>query len=419
MNANVDAALAEPEVRHMDISRASRVARWSVSSVFFLTGLGTANWAVRIPAVQGALGLSEGRLGIALLGVSAGALVAMPVAGRLVARHGSRPITWGAAMLFALALMLPPTAPTFATLVVALVALGLANGLLDVAMNAQAAAVQQRYAPPIMGGIHAFYSLGGLAGAVIGGRIASAGIGAAPHLAGVGLAVAIAACAATIGMLPAHTDAAPNRVRGIIRLRVLLPLGVLAFFVLFGEGAMMNWSAVYLRNVSRTGPGLAAAGFASFSLMMTAGRAIGDRLTSRLGASRLTRIGGAVAAAGITVALVTPQPLLVVLGFGAVGAGLSIIFPLVLAAAARTPGIVPGAAIAAVSMCGYSGLLAGPPLIGALSNAITLRGGLALVAATSVGVVLLAGAVRATHVARVGGGAETSPTDRRRAQTAA
>lgn len=367
--------------------------RWAISGVFLLTGVGTANWAVRIPAVQRSLVLSDGQLGFALLGVSVGAITAMPVSGRLVARFGSRPITFAGAIAFAIALMLPPLAPSFGLLVAALLALGLANGILDVAMNAQAAAVQANYRTPIMGGIHAFYSFGGLIGAAIGGAIASAGIGAAPHLAGVGVAIAIGAIAAAAGMLPAHTDAAPNAPFAAGQLRALIGLGVLAFCVLFGEGAMMNWSAVYLRNVIGTGPGLAAAGFASFSLMMATGRTVGDRLTSRLGAERLTRIGGSIALCGIGLALAFPQPLPVVIGFGAVGAGLSIIFPITLAAAARTPGVVPGAAIAVVSMCGYSGLLAGPPLIGTVANFLTLRGGLALVALASLGVVILARAV--------------------------
>lgn len=159
---------------------------------------------------------------------------------------------------------------------------------------------------------------------------------------------------------------------------------------------MMNWSAVYLRNVIGTGPGMAAAGFAAFSLMMTIGRAAGDMLTVRLGSLRVARMGGMLAVLGVTSALAFRGALPVILGFGAVGAGLSIIFPMVLAAAARTPGIRPGASIALVSMCGYSGLLAGPPLIGAVASVTSLRGGLALVIGTSALVLVLARAVGGT-----------------------
>lgn len=374
-------------------SSEARVARYAVSAIFFLTGAGSANWAVRIPAVQDRLGLSDGGLGMALLGLSAGAIVAMAAAGPLVAKRGSRPVTWAAAFAFAVALTLPALAPNPTLLMLSLVALGLANGLLDVAMNAQAAAVQKHYERPIMARVHALYSFGGLVGAAIGGRVAAGGVGAGPHLVGVGLVIAVAACVVATGMLPASADAAPDHPPIGRPVRALRVLGVVAFCVLFGEGAMANWSAVYLRDVSLASPGLAAAGFASFSLMMTVGRGVGDTLSSRLGNVRLTQIGGALAALGVACALVFPQPVPVIVGFGAIGAGLSSIFPIVLGASARAPGVVPGAAIAVVSMCGYAGLLAGPPLIGAVANSFTLRGGLALVAVASVVVVVLARAV--------------------------
>lgn len=368
----------------------TRAARYAVSAIFFLTGAGTANWAVRIPAVQDRLDLSTGGLGLALLGLSAGAIVAMAAAGRLVASHGSRPVTWVAIFAFAVTLTLPPLALNSAMLMLSLVALGMANGLLDVAMNAQAAAVQKRLGRPIMSRVHALYSFGGLVGAATGGQAAAHGIGAGSHLLAVGIVIAVSAAAVAARMLPASADAAPDHVSLARPSRALWALGFVAFCVLLGEGAMANWSAVYLRDISLAGPGLAAAGFASFSLMMTAGRAVGDSLAARLGNVRVTRIGGIIATLGATCALVFPHPLPVILGFGAIGAGLASIFPIVLGASARTPGVLPGAAIAMVSMCGYAGLLAGPPLIGAVANTLTLRGGLVLVALTSSIVVALA-----------------------------
>ena len=368
----------------------ARAARYAVSAIFFLTGAGSANWAVRIPAVQERLGLSASGLGMALLGLSVGAITAMAIAGRLVARRGSRPVTGIAILAFAVTLMLPALAPNAVMLMLSLIALGLANGFLDVAMNAQAAAVQKHYDRPIMSRVHALYSLGGLVGAAAGGRAAAHGVGATPHLIVVGIVIAIAASGAVTRMLPASADAVPGH-RPVPRpTPALWILGFVAFCVLFGEGAMANWSAVYLREVSLASPGLAAVGFASFSLMMAIGRAVGDSLTARLGSVRMTRIGGMVATLGATCALSFPYPLTVILGFGAIGAGLSSIFPIVLSASARVPGIVPGAAIALVSMCGYGGLLAGPPLIGAVATTFTLRGGLVLVAVTSALVVVLA-----------------------------
>ncbi len=371
----------------------ARAARYAVSIIFFLTGIGTANWAVRIPAVQDRLGMSEGALGMALFGVSAGAIAAMAVAGRLVAKHGSRPVTGLAVLAFAAALMLPALAPNVWILMMSLVALGMANGLLDVAMNAQAAAVQKHYERPIMSRVHALYSLGALVGAATGGRVAAYGIGPVAHLIGVGLVIAVVASGTVARMLPATADSAPGQRSFTRPTRGLLVLGILAFCVLFGEGAMANWSTVYLRDISGAGPGLAAVGFAAFSLTMAAGRAAGDTLAARLGGVRVMRIGGIVAAAGAVCVIAFPNPLAVILGFAAIGAGLSSTFPIILGAAARTRGVVPGAAIAMVSMFGYGGLLAGPPLIGAVAGALTLRGGLALVAITSALAMILARAV--------------------------
>jgi MFS family permease len=388
----------------------ARRARWAVSTVFFLTGVGVANWSVRIPAVQERLGLGEGQLGLALLGVSAGALSAMPLSGRLVARYGSRPVTAWSIALFALAVALPARATSLALLAAALFAMGLTNGLLDVSMNSQAAAVARRYPRPVMSGVHAMYSFGGLVGAAMGGRVAASGVDPVVHLGWVALGLVIVACLASPGMLPAAADAAPEQRARVRATRPLLVIGLVAFCCLFGEGAMGNWSAVYLRNVSGAGPGLAAAGFAAFSLCMAAGRAVGDTLTMRLGPARLVRAGASLATLGIGAALVVPHPWVVIVGFGAVGAGLAATFPLTLAAASRTPGVVPGTAIAVVSMCGYSGLLAGPPFIGSVASVITLRGGLALVFVSCVLIVALSRVVRDVPASGVVRDAAVSPS---------
>ena len=389
--------------------RALRLARFAVAAVFFIDGLGFANWVVRIPAVQERLGLGEGALGVALLGVAVGALIAMPLAGRLVAVRGSRPVTRVAALAFAATIALPGLAPSLTLLTLALVTLGAANGALGVAMNAQAAAVERQYGRPIMASFHALFSLGGLVGAGIGGVAAAGGVGVAPHLAATALALAVAGAAVGALMLPAAADAASEGARVARPTPALLALGVVAFCVLFGEGAVADWSAVYLRDVTGAGPGLAAAGFATFSLAMAVGRSVGDALTIRLGAARLVRGGGALAALGLALALAFSEPWAAVAGFGAVGAGLSIVFPTVLTAAGRLPGIAPGAAIAAVSTFGYTGFLAGPPVIGLVAEALTVRAGLAVVVATSV-VIAVLGALN--------GGARRSALGARRRRTA-
>jgi MFS family permease len=374
--------------------RSLRLARASVAAIFFINGAATANWLVRIPAVQAKLGLSKGALGIALLGVAVGALLAMPRAGHLVARYGSRPVTRVGAAIFGATLLLPALAPNAVALVLALVALGIGHGTLDVAMNAQASTVERRYGRPIMSSFHALWSAGGLAGSAMGGVVAHQGVGPATHLVTTALIAGVLALLVTGGMLPASADintgeAAPARPRGI-----LLTLGTMAFCVLLGEGAMADWSALYLRDVTGATPGAAAAGYAAFSLAMATGRFAGDALTLRFGAMPLVRGGGVLAALGLGVALVVGSSWAAIVGFGAVGAGFSVAFPLMLARAGSLPGTTPGTAIATVSVFGYTGFLAGPPLIGFVSQLTNLRGGLLVVVLTSLTVAVLAGGFR-------------------------
>ena len=174
-------------------------------------------------------------------------------------------------------------------------------------------------------------------------------------------------------LLPAHVDAQSTGVAFTRPTRTLLALGLIAFCVVLGEGAMADWSAVYLNITLRAGMGLAAAGYAAFSLVMAGGRGVGDRLTARFGPMIMVRLGGLVAALGLTLALVFTWVPMAILGFGLVGAGFSIVFPLTLSAAGRTTKQASGTAIAAVATCGYVGFLVGPPVIGFAADALSLR----------------------------------------------
>ncbi|MDP9370632.1 MAG: MFS transporter, partial [Chloroflexota bacterium] len=296
-----------------------QAARLAVTAIFAVNGLILSNWVPRIPAVQRNLDLSEGRLGLALLGVAVGALLAMPLIGGLVARFGSRPATTVAVVALAATVPLPALAGGLGTLTLALVLLGAANGALDVAMNAQAVAVERRFGHPIMSSFHAAFSFGGLAGAILGGLAAAAGIDPLPHLAVVGVVGAGLGITAARGLLPAAADARRETPTGTGPTfarpsRRLVGLGILAFCCLLGEGAMADWSAVYLDGSLGTGPGLAAAGFASFSLTMAFGRLIGDRLAARWGPVALARCGGVLVAVSLALALLIEHPAAAIIG---------------------------------------------------------------------------------------------------------
>jgi MFS family permease len=370
-----------------------RTARAAVLAVFFTNGVVIGTWVVRIPAIKERLGLGEGMLGVVLLGAAVGALVAMPVVGALVSRFGSRRIVGVSALTLSVVLLTPGLASSLFLLVPAVVLLGAANGGLDVAMNAQAVAVERGYGRPIMSSFHAAWSFGGLGGAALGGLLASRGIGPLPHFAAVAVLAAIAFAVAYGALLPSGADASEEGTPAFARpTRALLGLGIISFCVLLGEGAMGDWSAVYLDDTLRTGPGFAAAGYAAFSLSMAFGRLFGDRFTELLGPVALVRACGAIAAVGLGVALAAAQPVVALAGFACAGAGFSVVFPTALSAAGRTSGPT-GPALAAVTTAAYTGFLIGPPFIGFLAELTGLGYALYLVVALSTAVIVLAGAV--------------------------
>ena len=381
----------------VESSASPRAARRAVMSVFAVNGMALGNWFPRIPAVQEDLGLGEGELGIALLGPAVGAIGAMLAVGWLIARFGSRRVTRFSAVALAASLPLPALAPNLALLTLALVVVGAGNGALDVSMNVQAVAVEKRYRRPIMTTFHGLFSAGSLVGGALAGVLAGQGVGATPHLLAVAAVLVPVALLASRWLLPAGGDAGPSGPTFARPSRALAGLGVVAFGVLLGEGAIADWSAVYLHDRVETGAGVAAAGFVVFSLTMAAGRFAGDRLTLRFGPVTMVRAGGLLAAAGLALGLLVPEPATVLIGFACVGAGLSSLFPIVLSAAGRTPGIAPGPALAAVSMVGYGAFLAGPPLIGFVAEALGLRGALGLVVLLCAAAAGLAGVVGRTQ----------------------
>ncbi|HVU65751.1 MAG TPA: MFS transporter [Ktedonobacteraceae bacterium] len=390
-----------------------RAARLAVAVLFFLTGVTFASWAARIPAVQSRLGLSPGELGVALLGTAVGELVFMNLAGYLAARFGSRLITviaslWLSAMLPMLAL-----APSLPVLIGTLFLFGAAFGSVNVAMNTQGVAVERLYGRTIFSSFHACYSVGGLAGSLVGGLLATANLAPLPHFLGVSALSIILVLLVARLLLPARTDAQGAGVSFARPTRLLLTLGLIAFCVVLGEGAMADWSAVYLNTILGASMGLAAAGYAAFSVVMALGRGLGDRLTNRLGPALTVRLGGLLAAAGLTLALVVNWVPLALVGFALVGSGFSVIFPLTLSAAGRTSKQVSGTAIATVATCGYVGFLVGPAAIGFAANALNLRIALGVVVLLSLCAAVLAPVVGTRQTtdsqpAETGGNSETS-----------
>jgi len=358
-----------------------RRAWWAVAARFLLHGFAVSTWVSRIPSVKTGLHLGDGVFGFSLFGTAVGSVVGIPLSGWLVSRYGSkRASTWTNAGI-CLALMLPAFAVNAATLFAALFAFGFMMGADDVAMNSQAVMVERLTGSPTMSRFHAMFSLGGIVGASAGGWIASHAVGVVPHF----VVASALFVSMSLGAAPLMLDVRAAATASASRLRfrqmpvALIALCAIGFCIFLSEGAMADWTAVYLRQILHAGPGVAAAGYAVFSAAMAIFRFCGDAITVKLGFAWTIRAGALLAACGLSLALLVDSPYWALPGFALVGAGFSSIIPLVFAAGGRIKSIGEGAGVATVSGLGYLGFLLGPTAIGFISELSSLRGGLALI----------------------------------------
>jgi MFS family permease len=352
-----------------------RAAWWGTVVLFLVHGLVTATWVSRIPAIQTALGLNNGILGLTLLSGAVGAVTTIPLAGWLVTRYGSRKVSAVSSIAFCVAVALPSLAINAFTLSAALLIYGAVAAAMDVSMNAHGVDVEKAMGRPTMSRFHGMFSLGGMAGAAIGGLAAAHGAPPVLHFVTAGLVCLGAVLIVRPMLLDVHEDGMLVSHRLPLRNipRVLWALSAIGFCILLSEGAMADWTAVYFRQVLKAGPGIAAAGYAVFSAAMAVFRLLGDLITARLGPLRTVRAGSLVAALGLFSALCMTAPALALPGFAAAGAGFSVIIPLVFGSGGRVESVSPGAGIATVTGIGYIGFLVGPPTIGFLSQLFTLR----------------------------------------------
>ena len=313
---------------------------WAVVARFIIHGLVVSTWVSRIPAIKISLHLNDGTLGTALLGTAVGSLIAIPVCGWAISRSGSKGATAWTSVGLCLALPLPALAPNAIALFLALFLFGAMAGANDVAMNAQAVAVEKLSGSPTMSRFHAMFSVGGILGAACGAEIASRGVSALAHFSLAAACFLALAIATAPFMLAQPPDPFANDKRLSVRHApaALLILSAIGFCVLLSEGAIADWTAVYLKQVLGAGAGMAASGYAVFSASMAVFRLAGDAVTVRLGRARTIRTGAILAACGLAWSLVVFSPLWAMPGLALAGAGFSTIVPLVFGAggASRT-----------------------------------------------------------------------------------
>ncbi|SBU94406.1 Fucose permease [Streptomyces sp. Ncost-T6T-1] len=386
-------------------------ARIAVAAVFTVHGAVTGSFATRVPWIQDHAGVSAGQLGLALAFPAIGASIAMPLAGRISHRFGARTALRGLLTLWTLALILPALAPNLLTLCAALFVYGATAGMSDVAMNALGVEVENRLDKSIMSGLHGMWSVGALIGSAAGTVAAHTATDARTHhlvAALVLTALGLIACRDVLDIQSSPDEEPPPRFT--LPPKSALIIGAVGFCAVFAEGASLDWSAVYLRDVLDSSDGLAAASTTAFALMMAVARIAGDRIVDRFGAVRTVRTGGVMATAGGLLVVFSPSPAAAMCGFGLLGLGVAVVVPLAFAAAGRS-GPNPSQAIAGVATITYTSGLIAPSAIGSLAEATSLVVSFGVVTVLAFGLVLGAGVLRSADRkvtgSAVGGGTTT------------
>ncbi|MEV4756746.1 MFS transporter [Micromonospora sp. NPDC049559] len=345
-----------------------RTARVAVTAIFALHGVLFASWTAHIPQIKAHLGLTDGTLGLTLLGAPVGSVTATVLAGLVLARAGSRTVVRVCLVGYCLAGALVGIAASGPQLGAALACWGAFAGVLDVAMNAQGIAVERLRRRPVMSTLHGAWSVGALAGAGIGAAGAALGVPLTPQVLSLGVPLLVAGLLFTRGFVADPPADRNERAGGPRASRALLVLGGIAFAGLVCEGAVADWSSVYLRESLHLDAGTAGLGYAACAAAMVAVRLSGARLQDRLGPGRLLWTLSVLAAAGMAAGLLTGHPVVAIVGFAALGVGVAPVIPVVFSAAGNQPGLAPGTAVATVSAIGWAGFMCGPPVIGFVAD---------------------------------------------------
>ncbi|GAB3901049.1 MFS transporter [Spirosoma agri] len=368
-------------------------ARSATQLVFFVCGLGMASWAPMVPLAKDRLALNDANLGLLLLLLGAGAMLMMPTSGWLVSRLGSRLVMACAALVMALTLPLLLLLSSTTAMAITLFVFGSAIGAIDVAMNAHGLQVQNLYGKPIMSSLHGLFSVGGLFGSLGLGFLIKLGLNPVYAIGSIALLMIVITVTqyrqlfsvaveqqVMAQFVTAEEKPATGRQPYAWLHGSVLFLGSMCFAVFLAEGAILDWSAIFLRDSKGIDAELAGAGYAAFSVAMATMRLVGDKLVTRLTGKTVVVGGSLVGALGLAIAVLSPWVLGTLAGFVLLGLGAANIVPIFFSAAGRLPGISPTVSIPAITTIGYTGLLAGPALLGFIAYRFSLSIALGFIA---------------------------------------
>lgn len=380
------------ETDQLTLSR--KTIRTAVATFFFIQGLSFASWASRIPHIQRQLDLSEAGLGGVLFALPVGLMASLPLSGWLVARYGSRLIVIIAVSLYSFTLPFIGLVQAPWQLVAVLFCFGLWGNLANISVNTQAVGTEALYGRSIMASFHGVWSLAGFTGAAIGTLMISFQITPFLHFSLISTLAFLLVLVAYKYTLPQDAPRDSNQPIFVRPDHRLLLLGLIAFCCMICEGTMFDWGGVYFHKVVRAPAELTTLGYVAFMSTMAGGRFVGDKLAVRIGVKRLIQLNGVLIALGLLIAVFFPTLIAATFGFLLVGVGVSTVVPMVYGAAGKSKTMSAGVALAAVSSISFFGFLLGPPMIGFIAEASSLRVSFAIIAALGFCATLLIGKVR-------------------------
>ena len=363
-----------------------RLEQMSTRIAFFIAGFGIAAWAPLVPYAKARAGLDEATLGLLLLCLGAGSILAMPISGILATRYGCRRVFSAGTVLICLALPLLATVSSVPLLIATLFLFGAGLGAVDSTVNLQAVIVERASGRTMMSGFHGLFSVGGIAGAAGVSALLALGLTPLWAIAVVIVLILAALIKAAPHLLPYGSESSGPAFA--VPHGVVLFIGLLCFVVFLAEGAMLDWSAVFLTADKQIDEAYAGLGYAAFALTMTAGRLLGDTIVSHLGARRVIIVGGLLAAAGLILATLAASWQVALVGYGLVGMGCSNIVPVLYTAVGKQTLMPASIAVPAITTLGYAGILAGPAAIGFIAHASSLSTAFLLIATLLVAVAI-------------------------------
>jgi MFS family permease len=374
------------------IERTRKVYRIAVGTLFFLQGLCFATWASRIPSIQQQLGISDSLLGVILFALPAGSMISLFFSGALVTKYGSKKVAVNALLLYSLVLPAIGFSNSVPLLIASLVIFGMAGNLSNIAINTQAVHVEAKYGKNIMASFHGLWSTAGFVAAGVGTYMIGKGIIPPTHFVIITTVIA-GGVAASFQYLVSEERTAPAASTPLFVKpdRALLQLGILAFCCMVCEGAMFDWSGIYFQKVVKADNAWVGAGYTAFMCAMASGRFVADAVANRLRFAKTIFFSGLLIAAGLLTAVLMPEILPSIIGFLLVGFGVSSVIPLIYSEAGKSKTTSAGMALTAVSSIGFLGFLIGPPLIGVIAGASSLRISFLVIAVIGL---LIAGIIR-------------------------